>query len=138
MIDLYNVEDISIRFKNVDGTLLRPFAESIERYRIEMLKIYENDDRLLELYNLCRRLFWRMLSSFSSYKKLISEEILQQIFKQCYTLEKSHSSFYKRYVLPILKEIKVLLENDSNELKSLVCEHINSVARILKVKKYSK
>jgi len=130
LIDLYSVEGVSVRFHHVDGSLLRPFADLIEAYRIELQKTYENNESLLELYNLYRRLFWRLLSSFSPYKTIISEDIQQQIFRQCHRIRESYPAFFEKYVLPLLKEMKTLLEIDDNELKSFVCEHINSIAEI--------
>ena len=130
LVDIYNLEDISIEFKHVDGSLLRPFAESIERYKKEIQLSYDNDERLLELYNLCRRLFWKVLNSFAPYKSLVSEECLQPIFQQCYLVKNSYPSIFQRCVLPLLKEIQVLQEIDDNPLSTLVCKHINSIAKV--------
>ncbi|PEE20035.1 hypothetical protein CON95_31260, partial [Bacillus toyonensis] len=75
LLDLYSLGDKTVLFKHVESNELLLFANSIEKFRLEIQNRYENDDHLLEVLNLLKKVFFKLASSLLPYNAVINKDI---------------------------------------------------------------
>ncbi|AMX00367.1 hypothetical protein [Rummeliibacillus stabekisii] len=128
LLDLYSLGDKTVLFKHVESNELLPFANSIERFRVEIQNRYENDDHLVEVLNLLKKVFFKLASSLLPYNKVINKDTENQILSKFIQIKKSYPELFAKVVIQIAKTFKEVLESTNNSLYDYLCNYINSRA----------
>ncbi|PHD33530.1 MULTISPECIES: hypothetical protein [Bacillus cereus group] len=130
LLDLYSLGDKTILFKHVESDELLSFANSIEKFRLEIQNKYENDDHLLEVLNLLKKLFFKLSSSLLPYNTVINKDIEDQIVSNFIQIKKGYPELFTNVVLQIAKSFKQVIESTNNNLYDYLCNYINSRAKV--------
>ncbi|PKG26168.1 hypothetical protein [Cytobacillus horneckiae] len=128
LIDLYSLGHKTVLFKHVESNELLPFANSIEKFRLEIQNRYENDDHLVEVLNLLKKVFFKLASSLLPYNKVINKDTEDQIISKFIQIKKSYPELFTKVVIQIAKSFKEVLESTNNSLYDYLCNYINSRA----------
>lgn len=88
LLDLYSLGHKTVYFKHVESNELLPFANSIEKFRLEIQNKYENDDQLAEVLNLLKKVFFKLASSLLPYNKVINKDTEDQILAKFIQIKK--------------------------------------------------
>ncbi|KUP08455.1 hypothetical protein Q75_02815 [Bacillus coahuilensis p1.1.43] len=130
LLDLYSLGEKTVLFKHVESNELLPFANSIEKFRLEIQNRYENDDHLVEVLNLLKKVFFKLASSLLPYNKVINKDIEVQIISKFIQIKKSYPELFTKVVIQIAKSFKEVLESTNNSLYDFLCNYINSRAEV--------
>ncbi|EIJ81800.1 hypothetical protein PB1_02635 [Bacillus methanolicus PB1] len=130
LLELYNLDSSTVLFKHVESKELKPLAKYIEEYRLEIQNRYDNDEHLLEVLNLLRKVFFKLASSLLPYNKAISKDIEQQILSKFLQIKSSYPELFSNVVIKIAKTFKQIIESTNNNLSEYLCEYLNSIAEI--------
>lgn len=128
LLDLYSLGEKTVLFKHVESNELLPFANSIEKFRLEIQNRYENDDHLVEVLNLLKKVFFKLASSLLPYNKVINKDTEDQIISKFIQIKKSYPELFTKVVIQIAKSFKEVLESTNNSLYDYLCNYINSRA----------
>lgn len=128
LLDLYSLGEKTVLFKHVESNELLPFANSIEKFRLEIQNRYENDDHLVEVLNLLKKVFFKLASSLLPYNKVINKDTEDQIISKFIQIKKSYPELFTKVVIQIAKSFKEVLESTNNGLYDYLCNYINSRA----------
>ena len=128
LLDLYSLGEKTVLFKHVESNELLPFANSIEKFRLEIQNRYENDDHLVEVLNLLKKVFFKLASSLLPYNKVINKDTEDQIISKFIQIKKSYPELFTKVVIQIAKSFKEVLESKNNSLYEYLCNYINSRA----------
>jgi hypothetical protein len=128
LLDLYSLGEKTVLFKHVESNELLSFANSIEKFRLEIQNRYENDDHLVEVLNLLKKVFFKLASSLLPYNKVINKDTEDQIISKFIQIKKSYPELFTKVVIQIAKSFKEVLESTNNSLYDYLCNYINSRA----------
>ncbi|WP_144561559.1 hypothetical protein [Bacillus mycoides] len=130
LLGLYNFEEHIVLFKHVENPKVNTFASSIEKYRVEIQNKYENDEHLVEVLNVLRKVFFKLINSLLPYDKAINSELQQQLLTSFYQVKNSYTELFSNVVIHIAKMFKEIIEDTGNELRNYICNYINSKAKV--------
>lgn len=128
ILNLYNLRDKTVLFKHVESNELLPFANSIEKFKIEIQNRYENDDHLVEVLNLLKKIFFKLASSLLPCNKVINKESEDHVLSKFIQIKQSYPELFTKVVIPIAKLFKEVIESTDNYLYENLCKYINSKA----------
>src|SRR5699024_3282905 len=128
LLDLYSLRDKVVLFKHVESTELLPFANNIEKFRLEIQTRYENDDHLMEVLNLLKKVFFKIVSSLLPHNQVISKDTDDEVFSKFEQIKESYPELFKKVVITVAKSYKQVVESTKNNLYEYLCNHINSRA----------
>lgn len=126
LVDLYKLEKSNISFSHVKNRKLSLFAECLEAYRKEVQVRYDSDEHLNEVLNLLRRVFFKFIGSFMPYKKVISEEVRNELLKRFYQIKNSYPELFSSRVIDIAKTFKEITEANENSMVEYLQDNINN------------
>ncbi|MCM3671076.1 hypothetical protein M3181_19125 [Mesobacillus maritimus] len=129
LLDLYSLRDKTLLFKHAKSNELLPFAKSIEEFRFEIQNKYENDDHLLEVLNLLKKVFFKIAGSLLPYNKVINKDTENQIISKFMQIKKSYPELFTIVVIEIAKSFKQVIDSTNNSLYDYLCNYINSRAK---------
>lgn len=130
LLELYSLGETTVLFKHVESDKLLPFANSIEKYRLEIQNRYEYDDHLVEVLNLLKKVFFKLASSLLPYNKIINKDTEEQVLAKFIQIKKSYPELFSKLVIQIAKSFKQLIEGTNNNLFEYLCNNINSKAEV--------
>ncbi|MEY8346648.1 hypothetical protein [Niallia circulans] len=130
LLDLYSLGQKTVLFKHVESNELLPFANNIEKFRLEIQNRYENDDHLVEVLNLLKKVFFKLASSLLPYNKVINKDTEDQIISKFIQIKKSYPELFTKVVIHVAKSFKEVLESTNNNLYDYLCNYINSRAEV--------
>lgn len=128
VLDLYNLRDMTVLFNHVESSELLPFANSIEKFKLEIQNRYENDDHLVEVLNLLKKIFFKLASSLLPYNNVINKDSEDHVLSKFIQIKKSYPELFTKVVIPIAKSFKQVIESTDNCLYEHLCSYINSKA----------
>ncbi|MDW4525453.1 hypothetical protein R3398_03585 [Rossellomorea marisflavi] len=129
LLELYSLDQKTVLFKHVESNELLPFANNIEKFRLEIQYKYENDEHLLEVLDLLKKVFFKLASSLLPYNKVIIKEMEEQLILKFIQIKKSYPELFNNVVIHIAKSFKEVVESTSNNLYEYLCNYINSKAQ---------
>jgi len=130
LLDLYSMGDRTILFKHVESNELLLFADSIEKLRLEIQNRYENDDQLVEVMNLLKKVFYKLAGSLLPYNKVINKDTEVKVHSKLIQIKKSYPKLFTDVVIQIAKSFKRVIESTNNNLFEYLCNYINSKAEV--------
>ncbi|UZD48717.1 hypothetical protein [Peribacillus frigoritolerans] len=130
LLDLYSLDKSTVLFKHVESNELLPFANSIEKFRSEIQNRYENDEHLIEILSLLKKVFFKLASSLIPYNQVVSKDIETQILSKFMQIKNSYPELFPKVVIQIAKSFKQILEVSNNNLLDHLCQYINSRAKV--------
>jgi hypothetical protein len=130
LLDLYDLEARTVLFKHVESNELLAFANNIEKYRLAIQNRYDNDEHLLEVLGLLKKVFFKLTGSFLPYNRVTNEDLEQQLLKKFFQIKNSYPELFNNIITPIAKSFKSVIEVTSNYLHNYLCENINSKAEV--------
>ncbi|TCP25635.1 hypothetical protein EV207_12165 [Scopulibacillus darangshiensis] len=128
LLDQYSLGDKTVLFKQVESNELLHFANSIEKFRLEIQNRYENDDHLVEVLNLLKKMFFKIAGSLLQYNKVINKDTENQILSKFIQVKKSYPELFTKVVIQIAKSFKQVIESTNNNLYEYLCNYINNKA----------
>jgi hypothetical protein len=130
LIDLYGLKHSTILFKHVESNDLLQFANSIEKFRKEIVGKYDNDDHLIENLNVLKKVFFKLATSLLPYKVIVSKDIENQVLSCFHKIKNSYPELFATNVIRIAQSFKKVTEIDSNPLYEFLCKYINDRAEV--------
>ncbi|WHX66056.1 hypothetical protein QNH26_20665 [Peribacillus frigoritolerans] len=130
ILDLYSLDKKTVLFKHVDSNELLPFANNIEKFRSEIQKRYENDEHLIEVLTLLKKVFFKLAGSLVPYNKVVTKDIENQIISKFMQIKNSYPELFSKVVIQIAKSFKQVIEVTNNNLSDYICKYINSRAQV--------
>lgn len=128
LVDLYKVDRSHVSFEHVKSKELLPFANNIEKFRLEIQKKYDQDEELFEVLNLLKTIFFRLASSISPYNQVINEGIRTQLNDRFRRVKSSYPDLFKNVLTPIGISYKQVMEAPANYLYEHLFTLINKKA----------
>ncbi|WCN39175.1 hypothetical protein [Aneurinibacillus uraniidurans] len=129
VLDLYSLEKSIVLFKHVKSDQLLPLANSIEKFRVETQNRYDNDEHLIEVLNLLKKVFFKLAGSLLPYNKVVNKDIEDQILSKFHQIKNSYPDLFSSVVIQIAKLFKQVIEQTFNNLCDYIYEYINSRAK---------
>jgi hypothetical protein len=130
LLELYNLEASTVFFKHVESHELLTFADSIEKYRLEIKNRYDNDEHLLEVLDMLKRVFFKFTSSFLPFNKVISRDLEDEMLRKFFHIKRSYPELFEHIFTSIAKSYKKVIEETTNYLHEFLCDYINSKAEV--------
>ncbi|MFB2346827.1 DISARM anti-phage system protein DrmE domain-containing protein [Priestia megaterium] len=128
LLDLYNIGGSVVLFKHVKSRELIPLADNIEKFRLETQNRYDNDEHLLEVLGLLRRVLFKLTSSLLPYNKVIKKDFEEEVLAKFFQIKNAYPELFKNVVIRIAKAFKQVIEGTNNHLYDYLCDHVNSKA----------
>ncbi|WP_137789181.1 DrmE family protein [Bacillus sp. E(2018)] len=130
LLDLYSLDKSTVLFKHVECNELLPFANNIEKFRLDIQYKYDNDEHLKEVLGLLNKMFFKLTSSLTPYNKIVSEDIEKLILSKFIQIKNSYPELFLNIVIPIAKSFKQVTEATHNNMLNYLCEYINKKAHV--------
>ncbi|MFK2827124.1 DrmE family protein [Bacillus sp. B190/17] len=130
VLGLYNVKSSAVLFRHVESNELLPLADSIENYRSEIQNRYDNDEHLIELLNLLRRMFFKLTSSFLPYNRAVSDEGKKLLLAEFLQVKRSYPELFSSIVIHVAQSFKQVIDSDNNYLSKYLKDYINSKSEV--------
>lgn len=124
---IYSLYPKEVRFKHVHCNELLYLAKSLELYRKEYKKNYENDILLTDVYNMLTNIFFNICRSILPYCETIVLKKDSELFQKLRHLEGSYLDFFGDYVKPVIKYLVCLSEFSQNYLFNYLSKSINEI-----------
>lgn len=128
ILDLYSIGSSTVLFKHVESRELIPLADSIEKFRLETQSRYDNDEHLLEVLNLLKRVLFKLTSSLLPYNKVMNKDFEKEVMAKFFQIKNAYPELFSRVVIQIAKAFKQVIEGTNNHLYDYLCDHINNKA----------
>lgn len=130
ILDLYDLDACSVLFKHVESKELLVLANGIERFRIETQTKYDNDEHLLEVLGVLKKVFFKFTSSFLPFNKVIDRDLENEMLKKFFQLKRSYPEIFEHIITPIAKSYRKVVEETNNYLHEYLSVYINSNAEV--------
>src|SRR5699024_9036726 len=130
LVDLYSVKERKVFFRHVHNTDLTHIAEDIESYRLEIQKRYEDDEHLLDIFNLLRRIFFKLTGSLLPYGSVIESELEKELINNFYIIKNSYPELFSSTVIHLAKSFNQILSLDINSMQKIVYEYIQTTSEV--------
>ncbi|WP_377890400.1 hypothetical protein [Alkalihalobacillus sp. R86527] len=125
VLDQYAIESSKVSFKHVSNSTLNKLALKINQLRIEIINHYEYDEHLLEVLNIVRKCFFKLVSGVNTYDQLITKELEKEVLMNLTKVKDSYPDLFNSVVLDIAKLIKKLSETTDNSLQEAIINFLN-------------
>jgi len=127
LLELYSLKGSTILFKQVENKELTSFAENIESYRQEIHNRYENDEHLLEILNLLRKVFFKLLGSFLPYSSMIRNETKEELLRSFYQIKDGYPELFSSVIVHTAKSFKQISESKENSMNEELQRYIRDI-----------
>lgn len=125
VLDQYAIDSSKVSFKHVSNSTLNKLALKINQLRIEIINDYDHDEHLLEVLNIVRKCFFKLISGVNTYDQIITKELEKEVLMNLTKVKASYPDLFKSVVLDIAKLIKVLSETTDNSLQETIINFLN-------------
>jgi hypothetical protein len=128
--DLYNLESSTVLFQHVESKELLVLANFIERFWLEIQSKYDQDEHLLEIQNLLKKVLFKFLSSFLPFNQTINKDLNDEMLMKFFQIKRSYPELFGQIISPIAMSYRKVLEEPNNYLHEYLCEYINDRAGV--------
>ena len=96
LLDLYSLDKSNVLFKHVESKELLLFVNYIEKFKSEIHNRYDNDEHLVEVLNLLKKVFFKLASSLIPYNKVVSKDIEELIISKFMRIKNSYPELFSK------------------------------------------
>ncbi|MET7017967.1 DUF7764 domain-containing protein [Bacillus mycoides] len=130
LLNLYSLDKSIVLFEHVNSNELLLFAKNIENFKLEIENRYENDEHLIEILSLLKKVFFKLAGSLTPYNEIVNRDIENKILSKFIKIKNSYPNLFSKVVIEIAKSFRQVIEVSNNNLLDYLCKLINRKAQV--------
>lgn len=115
----------NIYFEHVHHEELLNFAEKLQHYQQELKADYNNDNCLIEVLTLFKKILFKLCGTFVPFNNAIEEQTKNELLSNLIQIKNGYPHLFEKIINPVGKAMNLLLQSDQNTLREQVCSYIN-------------
>lgn len=127
---LYNLSGINISFIHIKYKPIGEIAKLLKKLRNEINQKYNNDERLLEIYNGFYRIFLKLLRTLLPYRNVFNKNVEEEIKKDLFFLKMNYPTLFSNIAVDIAKLFFEFTSDHTNKMTEFLVSHIKRFEKI--------